>query len=57
MDNLTAHQGERIQEFLEERDCELPYSAPCSPGLNSIEEAFSKIKGILRKPGLGVGRH
>ena len=49
MDNLSAHKGERVRELIEHRGCELLYLPPCSPDLNSIEEAFSKIKGILRK--------
>jgi transposase len=49
MDNLSAHKGSRIRELLEERGCELLYLPPYSPDLNPIEEAFSKIKGILRK--------
>jgi len=49
MDNLSAHKGERIRELVEERGCELLYLPPYSPDLNPIEEAFSKIKGILRK--------
>ena len=49
MDNLTAHKGERIKELIEERGCELLYLPPYSPDLNPIEEAFSKIKRILRK--------
>jgi transposase len=35
--------------LIEERGCELLYLPPYSPDLNPIEEAFSKIKGILRK--------
>ena len=49
MDNLTARKGERVRELIEERGCELLYLPPYSPDLNPIEEAFSKIKGILRK--------
>ena len=49
MDNLTAHKGERVKELIEERGCELLYLPPYSPDFNPIEEAFSKIKGILRK--------
>ena len=49
MDNLSVHKGERIKELIEERSCELLYLPPYSPDLNPIEEAFSKIKGILRK--------
>ena len=49
MDNLTAHKGERVRELMERRGCTLLYLPPYSPDLNPIEEAFSKIKGTLRK--------
>lgn len=49
MDNLSAHKGERVRELIEARRCELLYLPPYSPDLNPIEEAFAKIKGILRK--------
>jgi len=49
MDNLAAHKGQRIKELIEERGCELVYLPPYSPDLNPIEEAFSKIKRLLRK--------
>jgi transposase len=49
MDNLTAHKGERVRELIEERGCELLYLPPYSPDFNPIEEAFSKLKRILRK--------
>ena len=49
MDNLSAHKGERVRELIEARGCELLYLPPYSPDLNPIEEAFAKIKGILRK--------
>ena len=34
---------------MESRCCELVYLPPYSPDLNPIEEAFSKIKGLVRK--------
>jgi len=49
MDNLSAHKGEHIRELIEQRGCELLYLPSYSPDLNPIEEAFSKIKGLLRK--------
>ena len=49
MDNLSAHKRERARELIEARGCELLYLPPYSPDLNPIEEAFSKIKGLLRK--------
>jgi transposase len=51
MDNLGAHRPRRVRELIEERSCELIYLPPYSPDLNPIEEAFSKIKHILRKIG------
>ena len=49
MDNLSAHKGERVRELIEERGCKLIYLPAYSPDLNPIEEAFSKIKGLVRK--------
>jgi transposase len=49
MDNLSAHKGERIRELIEGRGCELLYLPSYSPDRNPIEEAFSKIKNLLRK--------
>jgi transposase len=51
MDNLSAHKGPRVRQLIEERGCELLYLPPYSPDLNPIEEAFAKIKGLLRKVG------
>lgn len=51
MDNLGAHRPKRVRELIEERGCELLYLPPYSPDLNPIEEAFSKIKHIMRKIG------
>jgi transposase len=49
MDNLSAHKGERIRELIEGRGCELVFLPSYSPDFNPIEEAFSKIKGLMRK--------
>ena len=49
MDNLSAHKGEKVRVLIEERGCELNYLPPYSPDLNPIEEAFSKVKWLLRK--------
>jgi transposase len=49
MDNLSAHKGERVKELIEGRDCELIYLPSYSPDFNPIEEAFSKIKRLVRK--------
>ncbi len=51
MDNLSAaHRPRRIRELIEHQGCELLYlAAYSSPDYNPIEEAFSKIKNLLRK--------
>ena len=49
VDNLGAHKSERARELVEGRGCQLFFLPPYSPDFNPIEEAFSKIKGILRK--------
>lgn len=49
MDNLSAHKGGKVKEIIEGRGCELVYLPPYSPDLNPIEQAFSKVKGLLRK--------
>jgi transposase len=51
MDNLPAHKPARVRELIEQRGCELIYLPSYSPDLNPIEEAFSKIKGIVRRAG------
>ena len=49
MDNLGAHRPKRIRELIEQRGCELLYLPAYSPDYNPIEEAFAKIKNLLRK--------
>ncbi len=49
MDNLGAHRGHRVRELIEARGCELLFLPPYSPDFNPIEEAFSKLKALLRK--------
>jgi transposase len=51
MDNLPAHKPARVRELIEERGCELIYLPAYSPDLNPIEEAFSKVKDMLRRAG------
>ena len=51
MENLSAHKGFRSRELIEGRGCELCYLPPYYPDLNPIEEAFAKIKALLRKAG------
>jgi transposase len=49
MDNLGAHRPKRVRELIEARGCELLYLPAYSPDYNPIEEAFAKIKNLLRK--------
>ena len=49
MDNLGAHKTQRVRELIEQRGCEVWFLPAYSPDLNPIEEAFSKVKALLRK--------
>ena len=49
MDNLGAHRPRRIRELIEGRGCDLIYLPSYSPDLNPIEEAFAKVKHVLRR--------
>ena len=51
MDNLSSHKGERVRELIAGKGCELIYLPPYSPDFNPIEEAFAKLKALLRKAG------
>jgi len=55
MDNLGAHRPQRIRELIEARGADVVFVPSYSPDLNPIEEAFSKIKNVLRK--LGARTH
>jgi transposase len=49
MDNLSAHKGGRVEEIVEDQGAELLYLPPYSPNFNPIEQAFSKVKGLMRR--------
>ena len=49
LDNLSSHKGDRVRELIEERGCSLLFLPPYSPDFSPIEEAFSKIKALLKK--------
>ena len=49
LDNLGAHKGERVRELIEGRGCSLLFLPPHSPDFSPIEEAFSKVKALLKK--------
>ena len=51
LDKLGAHRTERVKGLIEARGCDLVFMPSYSPDLTPIEEAFSKIKNIVRKAG------
>src|SRR5271157_2315785 len=48
MDNLAAHKVAGVQAWIEAAGAELLYLLPYSPDFNPIEQAWSKIKQLLR---------
>lgn len=51
MDNLSIHKRQKVRELIEARGCQVLFLPPYSPDFSPIEEAFSKIKAVLRKIG------
>jgi len=49
MDNLSSHKGPRVREVIEGAGARLVYLPPYSPDFNPIENAFAKLKALLRK--------
>jgi transposase len=48
MDNLSAHKVSGVRTLIEACGARLLYLPPYSPDLNPIEQAWSKIKQVLR---------
>ena len=49
MDNLPAHKGAGVRRAIEATGAELRLLPPYSPDFNPIENAFAKLKALLRK--------
>lgn len=49
MDNLQSHKVEGVRAATEAAGAELRFLPPYSPDLNPIEQAFAKLKTLLRK--------
>ena len=49
MDNLPGHKRPRVREMIEAEGARLLYLPPYSPDFNPIENAFAKLKALLRK--------
>jgi transposase len=55
LDNLSVHKAASIRQALAAQGCDLLFLPPYSPDCTPIEQAFSKLKAILR--GLGARTH
>src|SRR5580692_10778056 len=49
IDNLPAHKGAEVERLIAAARATLLYLPKYSPDLNPIEQAFSKLKALLRK--------
>jgi transposase len=52
LDNLSVHKAASIRQAIAARHCQLLFLPPYSPDFTPIEQAFSKVKALLR--GLGA---
>jgi transposase len=48
MDNLSAHKVDGVRRLIEARGAQLLYLPSYSPDFNPIEQAWSKVKPVLR---------
>lgn len=49
LDNYSVHTDSQIRELIETKGCTLLFLPTYSPDFNPIENAFSKIKALLRQ--------
>jgi transposase len=49
MDNLSSHKGPAVRRAIEAAGANLLYLPPYSPDFSPIENAFAKLKALLRK--------
>jgi transposase len=52
MDNLSSHKVAGVRQAIEVAGATLLYLPPYSPDLNPIEQAFAKLKALLRAKAL-----
>ena len=48
MDNLPVHKPAGVRKAIERAGARLSFLPPCSPDMNPIENAFAKLKAMLR---------
>ncbi len=48
-DNLSVHKSARAQQLIEAAGCQVVFLPPYSPDFAPIEQAFSKLKTVLRR--------
>lgn len=51
LDNLGAHKSKKVVELIEAKGCHMLFLPGYSPDFSPIEEAFSKLKNVLRRAG------
>lgn len=51
LDNLNVHRAPAVCRLIEAAGCTLRFLPPYSPDLNPIEQAWSKLKALLRAVG------
>jgi transposase len=49
IDNLGSHKGKAVRRAIRAAGAKLFFLPPYSPDLNQIEQAFAKLKTLLRK--------
>ncbi len=49
MDNLPRHKGPSVRALIEAAGAALLYLPPYSPDFNPVENAFARLKALLRK--------
>ncbi len=57
MDNLGSHKGTAVRRAIRAAGALLIFLPPYSPDLNPIEQAFSKLKTLLRKENARTREH
>ena len=49
MDNLSSHKGPKVRALIEAAGADLLFLPPSGPDFNPIENAFAKLKALLRE--------